>query len=229
MNTKGLLDQLLRAGQAAMSKGSGSGSGLGAGLRQAGGALNQFGGFGGGALAGGALGLLLGGGRLSKFAGKAMSYGGTAALGALAYKAYSEWQQQSQGNTAAPPRTVDRLPAAEAEEHSRGILVALIAAAKSDGHVDARERGLIETEMARLNDDPGLKSWLHGQLEQPLDPVEVARHASSPELAAEMYLASVMLVDDTQFMERAYLDELARRLELAPELKTRLEQQARPG
>ncbi|CAI8892496.1 hypothetical protein EMIT047CA2_40105 [Pseudomonas soli] len=46
-------------------------------------------------------------------------------------------------------------------------------------------------------------------------------------MAAEMYLASVMLVDDQQEAERAYLDELAGALQLDPALQVHLEQQAK--
>ena len=46
-------------------------------------------------------------------------------------------------------------------------------------------------------------------------------------MAAEIYLASVLVVDDTTTMERAYLDELARQLKLAPGLKAELEARAK--
>ena len=52
---------------------------------------------------------------------------------------------------------------------------------------------------------------------------------STPEMAAEMYLASVMMVDEEHFMERAYLDELAKQLKLEPGLKEELEKQVRSG
>jgi uncharacterized membrane protein YebE (DUF533 family) len=42
-----------------------------------------------------------------------------------------------------------------------------------------------------------------------------------------MYLASLMAADEQNFMERAYLDELARQLKLDDALKSRLEQQIR--
>ncbi|MOA70008.1 hypothetical protein D3C78_1985700 [compost metagenome] len=48
-------------------------------------------------------------------------------------------------------------------------------------------------------------------------------------MAAEMYLASVMLVDFQQPAERTYLDELAYQLKIEPELQAHLEQQARGG
>ena len=64
------------------------------------------------------------------------------------------------------------------------------------------------------------------KLRRPLDPAEVARAASTPEMAAEMYLASLLVADETSFMERAYLDELARQLQLPAGLKAELERQA---
>ena len=81
--------------------------------------------------------------------------------------------------------------------------------------------------MAKLDNDPELRSWLQRELEQPLDPAKVAAAAETPEMAAEMYLASLMLIDDQQYMEKAYLDELARQLKLQPGLKEQLEQHAR--
>lgn len=40
-----------------------------------------------------------------------------------------------------------------------------------------------------------------------------------------MYLASLMIVDEQSFMERAYLDELARRLGIDEALRQRLDEQ----
>ncbi len=102
----------------------------------------------------------------------------------------------------------------------------MIAAAKADGHMDERERDLVEAELSRLESDPVMRQWVEDELRRPLDPAEVARAAASPELAAEMYLASLLMVDDTSFMERAYLDELARQLRLTESLKIELERQA---
>ncbi len=45
-------------------------------------------------------------------------------------------------------------------------------------------------------------------------------------MAAEMYLAGVMQVDDQQAAERTYLDELAYHLRLDPDLQAQLERQA---
>jgi len=220
MNTRGLLDQLLKSGQDLLQKQSGSTPKSSGGL---GGLLS---GVGGGAAAAGALGLLLGSKKARKYGGKALTYGGLAALGVLAYKAYGNWQAQQASAPRGEPQTLDRLPPAQVEQHSEAILKALVAAAKADGHVDARERELIEGEFVKLSgNDRDLQHWLHAELNKPLDPADVARAAATPEMAAEMYLASVLMVDEQHFMERAYLDELARQLRLDPALKLELERQ----
>lgn len=185
-------------------------------------------GLGGGALGAGALGLLMGSKKARKIGGKVAMYGGMAALGALAYRAYGDWQRnQAGGANAAPPQTLDRLPAPEAEQHSNAVLTAMIGAAKSDGHIGPEERSLLETELAKLSTDAQDRQWLEAELSRPLDPAVVAKAAKTPEMAAEMYLASLLVVDEESYMERAYLDELARQLKLEPGLKEKLEQHAK--
>jgi uncharacterized membrane protein YebE (DUF533 family) len=244
MNTRGLLDQLLKSGQDMLqNKVGGAGQHQGDKKSSAAGGLGGLGGLlsggggaglgsllsgaGGGALASGALGMLIGNKGTRKMGGKVLTYGGLAALGVLAYKAYGNWQANQGLAPKTEPQTIDRLPPAQVEEHSQAILRALVGAAKSDGHVDERERELIEGEFTKLTGDQELQQWLHAELHKPLDPAEVARAATTPEMAAEMYIASVMLVDEEHFMERAYLDELARQLKLAPALKAELEIQVR--
>jgi uncharacterized membrane protein YebE (DUF533 family) len=242
MNTRGLLDQLLKSGQDLLNSKTGtarpSGQQQGIGglsdlLGKAGGGSSSgnLGGFlsgaGGGALAAGAMSLLLGSKSARKMGGKALTYGGLAALGVLAYKAFGNWQANQGVTQSAEPQTIDRVPEAQVEQHSEAILRALVAAAKADGHVDERERQLIEGEFTRLTGDRELQHWLHDELNKPLDPGDVARAASTPEIAAEMYLASVLMVDEEHFMERAYLDELAKQLKIEPGLKAELENQVR--
>ncbi|WP_431102274.1 tellurite resistance TerB family protein [Roseateles noduli] len=261
MSAHGLLDQLLRSGRDLLAGGgapgrSGSGGlgGLG-GLGNLGnlsnlgnlGNLGGLGQIGAGAGVAGVLGALLGSKRGRSYGGKALKYGSIAALGLMAYKAYTAWQAQqqaqgqgqaqgqshapgspssSQASLTAEPRTLDRVPQDEAEEHSRAVLLAMIAAAKADGHLDDRERELIEQALSRVEDDPELRRWQEDVLRRPLDPAAVAQAATTPEIASEMYLASLLMVDETSYMERAYLDELARQLKLPEGLKSQLEAQA---
>ncbi|WP_433766501.1 tellurite resistance TerB family protein [Pseudomonas putida] len=244
MNTSDLLEQLLRGGQGAMSQQGGAGAQ--GGLGDLGGLLGGLlgGGGGGGAGAGGGgmgglgglLGGLLGGGSPMGGAPQGRSGGGAnyaalASLGMMAFQAYQAWQrsQAAQPQQQAPQqamRTVDMLAGPEVEEHSHAILRALIAAAKADGRFDDSEKQMINAEIARHTDDPQLQQWLDDEVAKPLDAGEVAQSATDPGMAAEMYLASVMLVDDQQDAERSYLDELAAALGIDPDLQVHLEQQA---
>lgn len=215
MSIQNLLDQLLKSGASSYERARQSGD------------LEKY---AKGAAAGGALALLLGsrGGR--SLGGKALKLGTVAALGSLAWKAYSEWQaKQAAGPGAsapAAPARFEQLPAPQLEQHSTAMLMAMIAAAKADGHMDERERGLVEAELHRLDGDPAVRRWVDEELRRPVEPAAVAARASSPEMAAEIYLASLLVVDRTTTMERAYLDQLAQQLKLAPELKADLEARA---
>jgi len=179
-------------------------------------------------LAAGTIGVLMGSKKARKIGGSALKYGGLAALGVVAYKAFNTWQQNNSSAPQIPqPRTVDRIPASEVEVHGKAVLRAIIAAAKADGHIDDRERQLIDQSIAQLTDDRELQFWVDQELRKPMDPAEIATSATTPEIAAEMYLASLLMVDEENFMERAYLDELARQLKLDPSFKMELERQAK--
>ncbi|WP_419710036.1 tellurite resistance TerB family protein [Pseudomonas sp. NFX224] len=247
MNTSDLLEQLLRAGQGSMSQQGGGGASAQGGLGDLGGLLGGLLGGGGGASSGGGggmgglgglLGGLLGGGSPMGGAPQPRSGGGTnyaalASLGMMAFQAYQAWQRSQASQQQQAPqqamRTVDMLAGPEIEEHSHAILRALIAAAKADGRFDDAEKQLINAEIARHTDDPQLQQWLDDEVAKPLDPADVAQSATDPGMAAEMYLASVMLVDDQQDAERSYLDELAAALQIEPDLQVHLEQQAKGG
>ena len=239
MNTSDLLEQLLRAGQGSMGQRGGGGASAQGGLGDLGGLLGGLlgggagaGAGGGGSGLGGLLGGLLGGGSPMGGAPQSRSGGGTnyaalASLGMMAFQAYQAWQRSQASAPQEAPRTVDLLAGPEAEEHSHAILRALIAAAKADGRIDESEKQMISTEIGRHTDDPQLQQWLDDEVAKPLDPNEVAQSATDPGMASEMYLASVMLVDDQQDAERNYLDELAAALQIEPELQLHLEQQAK--
>jgi uncharacterized membrane protein YebE (DUF533 family) len=217
MSIQNILEQLLRSGSQQFETAKQSG---------------DLGKYATGAAAGGALALLLGSKRGRSLGGKALKLGSIAAIGALAWKVYQDHQakQQAQPPAAAAgaPR-FEALPAPALEDHSRAMLKAMIAAAKADGHMDERERGLVEAELTRLDADPTTRQWVHSELQRPVEPADVAAAASTPEMGAEIYLASVLVADETSTMERAYLEELSKRLKLAPELKAELEAKARAG
>jgi len=223
MSVQSLLEQLLQSGVSKFESAKQSG---------------DLGKYATGAAAGGALALLLGSRRGRSLGGKALKIGTVAALGTLAWRAYNDWQAKNQASAAAPaagapqgaprgPARFEALPAPQLEDHSRAMLKAMIAAAKSDGHLDERERSLVEAELKRLQADPATQRWVEDELRRPVEPADVAAASMSPQMASEIYLASVLVVDETTTMERAYLDELAQQLGLAPSLKAELEARAR--
>lgn len=229
MSIQQLLQQVLQSGQGMVQDATSAAT-------QNTGLSSKLGGFGGGALAGGALGLLLGNKKFRKMGGKFATYGGAAALGALALKTYQDWQQKTAAQAAAGapaaagPNVAPAgaaLPAGQLEAHSRLILAAMIAAAKADGHIGAEERQLLDQEVAKLTSHPDDLAWFDAQLAKAVDPAEVAALAATPEAAAEVYLASLLVVDEQSYMEKAYLDELARRLPMPEGLRLELEAKVR--
>lgn len=178
------------------------------------------------ALSTGALGSLVGGRRRRGVFGRVSRFSGMMALAGVAYQAYNQWQQQKQGYPTSA-RSLDQLPEEEANRHSQAMVKAIIAAAKADGHVDEQERQMIEEQIAQSQDNPSLKQWLDQELRKPLDPLDVARSADSPEMAAEIYTASVLIADERNEREQRYLDELARHMQIPPDLKASLEREVR--
>lgn len=225
MNTSDLLEQLLRAGQGGSASSGGGLGGLLGGLLKG----NASTGGGLGDLLGGLDGMLGGatGARPAQGRSGGMNYAALASLGMAAFQAYQAWQRQQANAPQQAFQTVDQLDGPAAEAHSHAVLRALIAAAKADGRIDEQEQQLISNELGRHTDDPQLQEWLDAEVAKPLDAADFAEFASDPAVAAEVYLASVMLVDDQQDAERNYLDDLAGQLQIDPQLQLHLEQQAK--
>ncbi len=227
---KALLDQFL-------------GSSPGQGMRNAGqsvkGRLDQYSGSGGfmrGAAAGGLLGLLLGGKGMRKMAGGALGYGGAAALGALALKAYQNYQQKKgaapvsltpeQFAALTPDALPHAQPAADGGAFQLVLIRAMVGAAKADGHVDATEQQRLFGQVERLGLDAEAKAYVFDLLSQPVDMGSITNAVVTPEQGAEVYLASKMAIDLDVPAERVYLDALAARLKLPAELRAQLDAQA---
>lgn len=176
-----------------------------------------------GAAAGGLLAVLLGTKAGRSLGSGALKLGALAGIAGLAYKAYSDWQKGAAPGTATgaePPALPvpsdgfrPAAPAAE-QELARALLVAMIAAAKADGHVDDAERGKILGHMARLPLDPGARAFVEAELAAPLDIDAVAAAGTTTEAASQIYAASLLAIDIDNPAETAYLAELAKKLQL---------------
>lgn len=232
-DAKRILDQFLGTGHSPMPGGAPGqaqqqprqGSGGPADLL--GGLLGGQGGSGGlasGALAGGLASFLLGSKSGRKLGKKAVQYGGMALVAGLAYRAYTNWQAQQGGQAvgqparaeiAPPPQGSVFLPEGDAQDERARLLVsAMIAAAKADGLIDAEEQKRIFEKVGSLELDPDDKAFLMDQFTAPVDIDRLVRSAGAPEVAAEVYAASLLAIDPDHPAEQAYLQMLAARLGL---------------
>lgn len=221
INAKSLLDGLL--GQVNAATG---GQGAGGLAEKAKGAWDNQSALGKGAIAGGLLGLLLTGSG-KKILKTSVKVGGAALIGGLAYKAYEDWKAgKSAPDAADSPVALPRpdgtafLPsdAEGADDLATRLLQAMVAAAKADGHVTSRERSRISEQLAQLGLGNQAERLITDELDAPLDPGRIAALARTPEEAAELYTASLLVVDPEAPAEKGYLAMLAARLGLAPDL-----------
>ncbi|MEM7257506.1 MAG: tellurite resistance TerB family protein [Pseudomonadota bacterium] len=203
---------------------------------------NMPGGVLGGVAAGGLTALLLSNKKARKMGGKALAYGGMAAIGGMAYKAWRDHQENQPVSAVAaagggsipaldaPQGSIFDLAAAQvndAGEDMRLVLIrAMISAAKADGHIDADEQARIEQHIADQAIGAEEQQFLVEQLKAPSDPIAIARLSEVQVQAAEIYLVSLLALDLDTPEERRYLDRLADALLLPEELKQHLEQQA---
>ncbi|MBO6559604.1 MAG: tellurite resistance TerB family protein [Nisaea sp.] len=203
-------------------------------------------GVAGGLAAGGLLGVLIGNKKMRKKVGKVaggvVGYGGAAALGALAYRAYQNWQTGQQAapspaaQTAQPAPVTASLPpdsaflpanapASDGRPFELALVLAMIAAANADGHIDAEEQKRIFERVSAAELDAEDKGFIFDALSKPPSLQDISTLANGPEQSAEIYLASRLSIDPDHPMERAYLEALAARLALPADLIAHLEAQ----
>lgn len=249
MNVTSILNSVMGATGAGIDKvvqtaqSSTAGGGLSGGLP---GGLP--GGLVGGGIAGGLAALLLTNKKARKIGGKALAYGGMAAVGGLAYKAYRDHKaaqethqpvqnpdpgqvshHQPEPTQIAPPPQGSIFDLAQAQSAPNGedmrlvLIRAMISAAKADGHIDGEERTRIEAHIDTLGIGQEEQQFLVDQLNAPSDPISIARLSSGMEQAAEIYAASALAVDVDTPEERRYLDRLGDALLLPDDLRQRLE------
>ena len=168
--------------------------------------------------------------------GTAVKLGGLAAVGGLAYKAYRNWQggeaaqealpggEAAASRTSLPGRGGELLPPPQdtafshdensAQEAARVFLTAMIAAAKSDGQIDADEQKRIFGKLNEMETGAEGKAYLMEEMMAPVDVDRIAAMATSRERAVEIYTASCMAIVTDTDAERRYLDQLAQKMGL---------------
>jgi uncharacterized membrane protein YebE (DUF533 family) len=199
-------------------------------------------GFAGG-LAGGLAGSMLTSKKGRKMGKKALKIGGVAAVGALAYGAF----QRYQGGKENPAPAATPLPTASQESlqpapfgsafmpavNDQGgqaqlgltLVRAMMAAARADGRLDAKESQAIFQRIESLELTPDIKAMLVEEMGKPVDIDAIVQSATTPEVAAEIYIASLLAIDVDTVEEQSYLGMLAARMRLSQDLVSELHRQ----
>jgi len=169
----------------------------------------------------------------------ALKLGGIAAVGALAYAAYQRYSAKPGAGQTAMPAQAGQLTAAptgsaflpeiadDAANQQLGLILvrAMIAVARADGRLDAEESQAIFQKIQGLELTPEEQSLLVREMGQSVDMDTIVNSATTVEIGAEIYTASLLAVEVDSAAEHAYLAMLAARLQLPPGLVQAIEQQ----
>ena len=213
-----------------MSNAGGSIQDLLGSLMGAGQAVKQK--VGGDNLAAGGIGALLGalmGGSKSTTM-NSLGGGMMGLLGMMAYKALSgsmsgNAQNNTQPTTQNYAREYTRPSPKQQESDAEIIITAMIDAAKSDGQVDPAELSRIMETMKSSGIGQEGVNYVIQKLQGPMETAKIIAAVNGrPELAAQLYSASLMAIEVDTDAERRYLDKLANAMGLSPAVVRNIEQ-----
>ena len=172
---------------------------------------------------GAVLGSVLGGG--SSSVSGAIKGGALAMLAGIAYKAFANAAQSAQPGAAPsfggdiplgikPPETPSE---AKALENTAALVIrGMIAVAKSDGQVSPDEIQRIVGKLKEAGMGADAEAWILDQLRQPLDLDALVAAIPTPEVAAQVYAASLLAVEVDTPAERQYLADFVAKTGLDP-------------
>jgi uncharacterized membrane protein YebE (DUF533 family) len=177
-------------------------------------------------LALGGLGALIGGlVGPRKGLGGAVGGGLMALLGVMAFQALKGKTAKKQAvplGLRAPQNDIEK---AELERHMELVLRAMINAAKADGQIDQDELTRIVGKIKEVGADDESQRYLLDELRKPMETEQLVVEAKGhPELAAELYAASLLAIEVDTPAEKTYLDRLAADLGLKPKVTRNLMQ-----
>lgn len=195
-----------------------------------------------------AAGLLLGTRQGRGITGSAAGLGGLALIGGLAYKAFQNFQAgqpliATGGEAPAKPAIAPPAPAAPAltaalpapaafdpknasDDDAVRYLRAMVAAATSDGFLDAGERARITSGLAQAGIDEQATRWLERELGSPATVDELSEGVNTPEKAAQVYAAARIAIEPNTMQEREFLRQLAEALDVEAALVRQIDDAA---
>ncbi|HWL67347.1 MAG TPA: tellurite resistance TerB family protein [Geminicoccus sp.] len=197
----------------------------------------------GGSMSGGSLGGLVSGGSLGGLVGAMLggsrSSGmlGGAAMGVIGMIAMNALRNLGQSQPAAPAAQAtpaaqpgqaaevspDDIPA-PSESTQRLMLMAMISAAKADGHVDDAEMNNIVGKLKENGADAEERDWVLRELAKPMDLDVLVAAVPSIEVAAQVYAASALAITPDTPQEQDYLNQLSAKLGLQPAVRAYIHQ-----
>ncbi|MBY0422132.1 MAG: tellurite resistance TerB family protein [Parvularculaceae bacterium] len=155
-----------------------------------------------------------------KLFGNVAKTGAVAALGALAYKAWSERQGRPQSAEPTPQELKDAGYIIEHDrdaEFSESLLHAMLGAAWADGALDPSERETIEAALSRAGASADDRQALMNDMPEPDRLVAIAKGAKTPNHAAELFAAAAAVAGDRNGSESQFLRKLADKLTIHPD------------
>jgi len=171
-----------------------------------------------GALAG----ALLGGGTRSM--GGALGGGAMALIGAIAFKALQGAGQKTDNVPLGLLQPRNQAEQQKLEQQTELVLKAMINAAKSDGRIDKDEYRLITGKLKEAGVSQEDMYYIIEELQKPMNTDWIIRAGkASPELAAQIFAATLMTIEvDTQ-AEKSYLRELSSGMGLSRDVVNNIE------
>jgi uncharacterized membrane protein YebE (DUF533 family) len=112
----------------------------------------------------------------------------------------------------------------ELQDKASLIISAMISAAKADGTIDASEVQRTVGKLEATGSDPQTRQLISDEMLQPLEMDSLIARAQTPQLAAEVYAASLLAIEVDTPAEQDYLRRLADGLHLDPATVQRLHQ-----
>ncbi|NRH22875.1 tellurite resistance TerB family protein [Pantoea stewartii] len=156
---------------------------------------------------------------LTKYGGKALIIGGGAAAGAVLWNKYKQRVRETHQDE--PGFGELQTPV---DQRAERLVTALVFAAKSDGHIDDRERATIEQNIHQAGYGQDAEKLIQQAMQRPLDPEWLAADVKNEEEALELYFLSCAAIDVDHFMERSYLSALGDALKIPQDVRKGIQQ-----
>ncbi len=156
---------------------------------------------------------------LAKYGTGALLVGGGAVAGTLLWNKYKDRIRDAHQGEAQYGRQSSPL-----DVRTERLVLALVFAAKSDGHIDDNERAVIEQHLREAGVEEQGRALIAQAIEQPLDPARLAQGVQNEEEALELWYLSCAAIDIDHFMERSYLNALGDALKIPQNVREEIEQ-----